>query len=906
MIRIRLIFLFLTILLIPPLSGQDLAQKKIKIDYQDKPVYLILLDLEINYKLKFVYDKELIDGKRIDDVVTGNWPIEKVLNVLFDGTGIGYRLEDSDTVYLFNTSDKEEVILSSGKEPKRSDLTASGIIKDALTGESLPFATVMIHGTSFGTTTNVDGYFTLLGVPNDTMLLDVSYLGFATKHFRLDPDLDVSNLVIGLENAGVRLDEVVVTAAEEKQAANASSGISRISMAPSMMAKLPSYGEQDIFRSLQLLPGVSGSNESSSGLYVRGGTPDQNLILFDGFTVYHVDHLFGFFSAFNSNAIKDVQLYKGGFDAKYGGRISSVVELTGKDGNSEQFNAGAGVSLLAANAFVESPFAKGKGTFLIAGRRSFQSKFYRNLFNAYTGSSQSDLPQDRQGGPGGFGFGQQTVQPNTYFYDLNAKLTYKPGTKDVLSLSFYNGQDDLDNSRNSDQNSFGRPFGGSANLAFNQQNTDLTNWGNWGTSFKWSRKWNEAFYSKYQMSYSNYYSERDRSSSTTVTRDDSTFTNINGNYEYNDLKDYHFKLENEWQIDKWNWMEFGMEGSYNDIRYQYTQNDTSTILDRLNKGWTYAVYAQDRLTLGERAIVKAGLRGNYYTVTQKWYLEPRVSLTYLVNDQLKLKAAFGNYHQFATRIIREDIQQGSRDFWLLADETKVPISQAYHYILGASYENTNWLFDMEAYYKPMTGLSEYSTRFVPSGFGPDRSLNYEEFFYTGDGIAKGIEWLVQKKYGAWNGWIGYTLGSVKYQFDQFGDDPYPANQDQTHEFKIVSTYRIGRLTLGGTFIYATGKPYTAPVGFYEVRLLNGSTGDFFEVSGKNAFRYPDYHRLDISATMDFRIGQSKANAGLTLFNLYNHKNVWYKEYEVIEGSLYETNVSLLGFTPSLFFNWTLH
>ena len=208
-----------------------------------------------------------------------------------------------------------------------------------------------------------------------------------------------------------------------------------------------------LFRSLQLLPGVSGSNESSSGLYVRGGTPDQNLILFDGFTVYHVDHLFGFFSAFNSNAIKDVQLYKGGFDAKFGGRISSVVELTGKDGNSEQFNAGAGVSLLAANAFVESPFAKGKGTFLIAGRRSFQSKFYRNLFNAYTGSIQSDLPQDRQG-TGGFGFSQQTFKPNTYFHDLNAKLTYKSGTKDVMPQRFNNGQYARDNCRTSDQTAF--------------------------------------------------------------------------------------------------------------------------------------------------------------------------------------------------------------------------------------------------------------------------------------------------------------------------------------------------------------------------------------------------------------------------------------------------------------------
>jgi len=230
----------------------------------------------------------------------------------------------------------------------------------------------------------------------------------------------------------------------------------------------------------------------------------------------------------------------------------------------------------------------------------------------------------------------------------------------------------------------------------------------------------------------------------------------------------------------------------------------------------------------------------------------------------------------------------------LADDEIVPISSSLHHIGGVSYETSDWLFDIEAYYKTLDGLSEYSTRFVPQGVGVDRVLGYEEFFHTGSGIAKGIEFLVQRKAGKLTGWAGYTL-------EAFGDEPFFANQDVTHELKLVGNYKLGNFSLGATFVYATGKPFTAPTGYYQLELLDASNTEFFEVSDKNALRYEDYHRLDFSGTYDF----SKVSVGLSLTNIYNRRNTWYNEYEVIEGELLETNVSLLGFTPSLFFNWTL-
>ncbi len=899
---IRLSTLFLLVILSGSgaLLGQSNKAIKIKGNYTDRSLDLVLLDLEINYRLSFEYAESMVKGKRI----TANFPktsLDNGLTLILAGTGLSFDKQGPRKIVIKEATIGQELV-QADRDPTRQNFTIKGVIKDQNSGETLPFANIIVEGTTNGATSNIDGFFTLFEVPDDTCILDVSYIGYQPLRFRLTPDMDMENLSIPLMDFGVQLAEVIVQAEKKEQLIQASTGVSRVGISPAALATLPSFGEKDIFRSLQLLPGISGSNESSSGLYVRGGTPDQNLILFDGFTVYHVDHLFGFFSAFNSHAIKDVQLHKGGFDAQFGGRLSSVVELTGKDGSTERFNMGAGLSLLSLNSFVEAPFASGKGSFLVAGRRSFQSAFYSNIFDAFTESNAADAPP----GPGGGRFGLQEVQPNSYFYDLNAKVTYRPTEEDRISISFFNGQDNLDNSRNLDNSSFGGRFGGNLNFNFQSNNTDLTNWGNWGSSAKWSHRWSDRFYTNANLSYSNYYSQRDRRNETTIDRGDSTITRTNGNYEYNDLKDVTFKVDNEYKLSRNNQLEFGFQTTFQDIIYEYTQNDTIQVLDRADEGWTSSLYIQDRITIQDRLILKGGLRASHYSVTDQMYLEPRFNFTYLLSDQMKMKGAWGKYYQFATRIVREDIQQGSRDFWLLANDQNVPISSSYHYILGTSFETGTWLFDVEGYYKTLDGLSEYTTRLVSSGFGPGRALNFEEFFYTGTGEAKGIEFLLQKKVGKFTGWIGYTLGEVLYDFEAFGDEPFHANQDQTHELKIIGNYKLGRWTFGATFIYATGRPYTAPTGYYEVPLLDGTTADFFEVSDKNGLRLPAYHRFDLSATHDFNMGTSKASLGLSIFNLYNRSNVWYKEYEVIEGELLETNVSLLDFTPSLFFNWSLH
>ncbi|MEM6966949.1 MAG: TonB-dependent receptor, partial [Bacteroidota bacterium] len=884
------------------LQAQQKKVVKITDSFSNKSLSLVLLDWEIEKRLKIDYS--LKDTK--DVKVTASFrkiPLDQALKILLANTNFSFRITGPRQLVIFAKGDDDDLpITKSVDQPTRFDFNISGKILDEKTGESLPYADIIITGTTIGGSTNLDGYFTLFNVPSDTTLLEISYIGYQSQLYRLTPKTNLNNIVITLNETGVYLSGITVTDVKKDQMLKASSGISTVSISPAQLNAIPSLGEKDIFRSLQLLPGISGSNESSSGLFVRGGTPDQNLVLFDGFTVYHVDHLFGFFSAFNSNAVKDVQLYKGGFEAKFGGRISSVVELTGKDGNSKAFNTGFGISLLSMNAFVESPFAKGKGSFIIAGRRSFQSRFYNNLFDSFSGENEANQGPGGGGGLGGR-LGNLNTQPNSYFYDLNAKATYRLTDQDEISLSFYNGEDDLDNSRIFDENSLrGLPI----EINFKNDILDQTNWGNWGSSLKWSRKWNNKFYSNANLSYSNYFSDRERGNYTEIEQADTTRSFSNNTIEKNDLKDITFKMDSEWKTHANNQVEFGVFSTYNDIEYSYIQNDTISILDRDDSGNQLGGYLQDKITLFDKFIVNAGVRSTYFEPTESFYVEPRVSLVYLINDEIKFKGAWGKYNQFANRIIREDIAQGSRDFWILADGNAVPVSFSEHFIAGISYEKPSFLIDVEAYRKNLSGLSEYTTRFVRSGFGPSSTLDYEENFFQGDGVAQGVELLLQKKSGSFTGWLGYTLGDVDYQFDVFGEESFPAAHDVTHEVKLVGSYKWNSWTFAATFVYATGKPYTSPTGAYEITLLDGSTTDLLSLSEKNEFRFPDYHRLDLSATYDFDdfLG-SKASIGFSLYNLYNRNNVWYREYDVIEGQVIETDVTLLNATPSIFFNWSL-
>ena len=781
---------------------------------------------------------------------------------------------------------------SLAQAPTKFNIDVTGVIREKGSGETLPGATVVVLETGLGTNTNLDGYFTLFDVPTDTSTIEVRYVGYNNLRLKLTPETAQQQLVLEVEPSTLELSEVVISATNYK-IMDASEGVSVATLSPKQLALLPNVGEEDIFRSLQLLPGISGTNESSSGLYVRGGTPDQNLVLLDGMTVYNVDHFFGFFSAFNTNAIKDAKIYKGGFPAKYGGRVSSVVDLTGKTGDVNNVQGGASINLLSAKGYLELPI-KGKGSFLIAGRRSYtdiiRSGLYSNIFNVFgQNDPEGDVAED-------LGLVTNEVTPDFYFYDVNSKLTFRPSPKDNLSLSLYNGQDFLDESRD-----FTRilniPDGTSRFIL--AQLDDKTDWGNRGASFKWSRQWNPKFYSNFLGATSTYFSDFNRVFDLDVTipeENDSLVIEFDIKVlEKNKVNDYTFRLDNEWQPSAAHHIEFGAWYTNTSIDYNFVINDTTTILSRDQKADYGALYLQNTWQPINGLSITAGLRTTYYEETDQVFWTPRASFSYNLTDKIKIKGAYGEYNQFVNRIINENVSEGSRDFWLLADGDLVNVLNSKHYIAGASYENDWLLFDVEVYRKDFNNLSEFSLR-----FRRDTDEDFDNLFFNGDGFSEGIEFLLQKKQGKYNGWLSYTLSRVRHTFPDFNDgQEFPALHDQTNEFKMVHSYETGEWTLASTFVYGTGKPFTEPSGQYQIDLLDGRSFSYIGVGPKNGSRLPAYHRLDISANYKFKWGPTDAKLGVSIFNAYGRRNIWYKEFDFTTTPFLITEITYLGFTPNL-------
>lgn len=862
--------------------------------------------------VRFIFEKEKTDKYKIQDFME-NKLLTDFLDywcLLFD---LKYEIASDGFIKIkdLETIKKEEEELKKVDEEKKKkysgpatslNISVSGKVTDMATGESLPFGSVVVKGTRNGTSTNVDGLFTLQNVPSDTSTLVVSYTGYSVVYLKLNPFLNRQSLDIELQPYAQLLQEINVTAQRE-DVLKANENISTIRMNPQSLSKMPNLGERDIMRAFQLMPGISAANESSSGLYVRGGTPDQNLIVYDGFTIYHVDHLYGFFSAFNANAVKDVRLYKGGYESRFGGRLSSVMEITGKDGNANKFSAGGSLSLLSINGYVEAPVGK-KITTLFAFRRSWKGPLYKKIFNLYN-SSSTNTSQTNQGPSGGFGPNAGggpdfTNTVKSYFYDLNGKITFRPTQSDVLSLSVFNGTDDLNNSQELSGGGFSG-FGGQG-VNFNSTTSDVTTYGNTGLSLKWSRQWTKKLYSYTLVSQSKYFSDRNRS-----TESSSTFQGPQGGAEQafggiienNNLVDQSAQLNLTHQTSGNLELSGGLFFTQYDITYNYGTNDTTTLIDRKNNGNLMGTYVQGKIKLMDQQLLfTPGLRVSSFEPTGSLYYEPRLSVQYDLTEKVKITAASGRYYQFANRVIREDILAGSRDFWVLSDGNSVKVSESVHFIAGLNYETRSKLFSIEAYRKNYTNLSEYTLRFesdLRSG------TYYNENFYTGMGYAQGVEFLAQQKIGKVQGWASYTLAEVKNKFDVYGTSYYPAAQDVRHEFKFVTLYNVKRWNFSVTYIYATGRPYTAPLGGYQLTLLDGSTRDYVAVGEKNAFRLPHYERLDASISFELRNknGNNIGNIAASVFNILNRKNVWYKEFQMSEGNVVETDINYLGITPNV-------
>jgi ferric enterobactin receptor len=716
----------------------------------------------------------------------------------------------------------------------------------------------------------------------------------------------------------------ITVSAGEAEILDASREVSTISLSPDQLKPIPSLGEQDIFRAFQLLPGVTGSNETSAGIAVRGGRADQTFVRYDGFRAYGADHLFGYFSAFNTDALQKMELSKGGFEAKKGGVLSGFVDLTGKNGRLDRPEFTLGISLLSVHGQFQMPIVSDKMSVIGSYRRSFQTPLFDKILKTTQAGTNTPRggtapPASGSAPPGGFPGRPGAFfnsQPSSGFYDGNGKYLWKVSPDQSLTVSYYTGSDKVDNSRtlqlptqflqtlkDRGVDLAGRGIDVSnPNLSI----TDLREKRDTGVGMEWAARVNSRVGASVSAGGSLFEDRRDRSFQ--------AGNNTNPAAEDNRMRDLNLRGSLSMAVGDRNTFETGIESTVNDYRYGFqsaappqtnssgqTTTPLTQVLNEEGTGQTNAVFAQDRFILGSHILLNPGVRFTTYNRTHESYAEPRFAAYFHVNDQIQFKMALGQYNQFTSQVTREDLLQGNRSFWTAADGVTVPVSSNKELIAGGSYQHGPWLADVEAYAKDLSGLSIFAPRFSTAV----ESIDYTSFFYTGSGQARGVDVLLQKQSGRNTGWVSYTLSKVTESFPSLESNPFPADQDQRHELKIVDIHPIKSWKVSGTWIFSSGHPYTAPGGIETVTLPFDTTRTFERVVAgpKNGERLPAYHRLDFSLTREIvPLGNGgKGIFAISVFNIYNHKNVWYKEFNAVAGSLTENNILLMGTTLNISF-----
>lgn len=849
--------------------------------------------LKNKYDLKIAYDNQLVQDVTISAQLE-DLPLSDALEKILSQTELTHQIINGKVIIIPKTNSSSDKI----SKPNQSSVHISGMIKDDESGEQLPNATVVLVGTNHGAITNTDGYFTIMDVPSDTCTLLVQYLGYGTKKVKLSTVADLSKIAIGLRSETQLLEDVIVTDQSESPL-QIDDEVSKSAFNTKALAHLPSLAGQDLFRTLQLMPGVSGTNESSSGLMIRGSVPSQNLILLDGFTIYHLDHFFGIFSGLNADIIKDVQIYKGGFDSKYGGRVSGVVDITGRQGSTTKSKFSLGANLISVNATADIPISK-KISFLFATRRAYtdviQSSLYKKLF---TMARDTDEQVKRPVENPLF----NRLEPEFYFYDVNSKITYRPSQKDNITLSLYGGKDRL---YAESKNSQTYPN----NISFEDALDEHTQWGNNGLSLRWGRQWNERFYSNLRLTGSTFFRNYDF---TYTYKIDSTDFSDSTNYTFvqeNKIDDSNLAFDNEWMISEKVTMEFGFSGMEYTILYKTIANGEDPANNKpAEKGNIASFYTTGKFTFTERLSAAAGIRSTHHTINDQWYNEPRLSVCYKISDRLSVKSAIGTYYQFVNQVQYDDPYNGIQNFWAFANKEGIPVVRSNHYIAGATYRLGVFKVDVELYYKDLEGVIEYNP--IPY-YVKDEFLNLE-LFMRGKGRMRGIDFLIQKETGMHKGWLSYSWSRSLHSFSSLEKGTYfPSLQDQPHEVKLVNMVNLGKWNLSSTWMYGSGAPFPE----YDVLYFKDNEGnveDFVVVKDRKNFkRLPSYHRLDLSAAYTFKLKYFSGQVGLSIFNVYGRKNVKTRRLNLPHlastiGSNAEPppqyrDLVLISFTPSVFIN----
>ena len=841
-------FLCFLLLLLPFPSG--LYSQTYKLTFRNTPLSEALISVSSRLDVKVAFDSKKLGVLEVNREITGN-SADEVISDLLKNTGFRYKLKYNR--YLIVEDERHP------GSSAASTYQVIGSVSDRRTGEQLPFATILVFDQDLQTSSSENGSFSLQDIISNPLHIQVSYIGYNPIDTTILLADKLTNINLRLSNTFHVLDSIVVEGSKTEMVDLRNDVDFATTINMSKLTDLPALAETDIFRMLQVLPGVS-YGENSPGLSIRGGSTDQNLILFDGQTLYNLSHYYGVVSALNPNVIKDLQVYKGGYDSRFGERVSGIVDITGKSGNQTRPALYGDVNLLSANVTAEIPVGK-KISLIGAVRRSYSdiysTELSRDLFDRnmdwFRGDSSTIISQ---------------TKPKFYFYDYNAKISFRPGNMESFSLSLYGGKDYFRNSYS----------GSSRDLEIDASDKNI--WSNYGVSASWMKQWNGSFYSAVQAGVSGY--DNESSNATTIDRTFSsgfdpkflpdTINDFNI-YNRNKLKDYYFSIRNNLQISAKNQLSFGFLARDNSI-YYHKDADREYVYDNMNQsGWTLSSYLQDRIIIRRKLIVKPGVRFSYFNNNDGWYAEPRFSANYSFSNAFSVRVAAGKYYQFINQVLAQQETGYNKYFWIMADDRTHPAVSSIHNVGGMTFEKGKFLLDAEAYYKTYTGLQEYVFvsqflknsdfhKYFPGGGGPGPVQPPPSFYVTGTGRAYGLDLLLRYRGQRYTSWLSGSFGRSLQNYSEinYGND-IPSPVDQPFQLSWTNMLSAGRWNFGTMTFFSSGRPY-----------IDNTGGKPDQTTVRNYKRLPDYFRTDLSVNYSMHIGNARLKPGIALINVFNTHN----------------------------------
>jgi len=812
--------------------------------------------LQHHYDIAFAYSNRNTENVTVNCQFTKT-PLEQALRELLSETNLTFQLLSQKQVLVGR---KNEPALDEG-----SKHTLSGKVIDAWTNAPLAYATVAIKGKANGATTNENGQFSIRCSANDQLV--IQYLGYHAQTFSLN-DKSLDALLIRLEPEIQHIPPIEVVGTLPILASPKSSASSTaLSLQADALQYLPNLpGGTDVFRSIQLLPGISAMDDLSTDIKIRGSSGDESMIVLDGITLYGIDHFFGVFSAVNAEVVDEIKVYKNAFPAYYGGRTAGVVEMSSPSILQKKWNGSIATNTMLTSAALDIPLGENMGL-LLAGRLTNQdvadTKFYGLIQENQ--SRLADLVNNMQERTRP---NLLTEQPDFNFYDLNAKWSWQISPKTQLNAHYFRGEDDF--SYQYDLR-FDTRLRNRVVRAF-ESYQETAEWLNEGWSFRAKQDWTSNFSTELQLSGSEY--KEDARLQTRLVRPVLQDSVGLSNRQYNRVQGYDWGLKNHWQIDEKNALDFGYNGLRNEVNLT-VQVDDRRPLERELSAWQHAFYGQYNFS-DDNWQALLGLRSTYFSLDNQLYLSPRLQLGYDLSENWQLKGSWSQYNQFVRQIYYEDRFGRNLDFWIIADNDRFPVAQARQLMLGFNHQNSLFQLDVEFYQKNTDGVIAYALQ--APGFNADDPAppqtvdNYNIF--EGEGQSTGMDVLLQSKLGKYEGWLAYTLSETINNFREINRNrPFPAQNDRRHQLKFVNLFRQNRWAFSANYIFASGRPYV------DISRLSAADSDRRNLDIDRFIQYlDDYHRVDVGTSYTFPIGSTSGKIGFSIFNLFNHSNIKYRQY----------------------------